>query len=94
MQWIAYCYSDNFEEKEFNESFTRDALLIGETINVTAASRAINCLLEIINKGETLTAQTIDYVINMVEDGEDDKISRIKHNTGKQCKSSKFIYYR
>lgn len=51
--------------------------LIGETINVTAASRAINCLLEIINKGETLTAQTIDYVINMVEDGEDDKISRI-----------------
>ncbi len=51
--------------------------LIGETINVTNASRAIKCLLEIINKGENLTAQNIDYVINMVADGDDDKISRL-----------------
>ncbi|MBE6811011.1 MAG: phosphate starvation-inducible protein PhoH [Ruminococcaceae bacterium] len=51
--------------------------LIGETIDVTNASRAIKCLLEIINKGENLTAQNIDYVINMVADGDDDKISRL-----------------
>ncbi len=51
--------------------------LIGETVNVTNASRAIKCLLEIINKGEALTAQNIDYVINMVEDDDDDKISRL-----------------
>ena len=51
--------------------------LIGDTLNVTYASRAIKCLLEIINKGENLTSQNIDYVINMVADGDDDKISRL-----------------
>ena len=51
--------------------------IIGETINVSNASRAIKCLLEIINKGEALTAHNIDYVMNMVEEDEDDKISRL-----------------
>ena len=67
-------------ENKYNISITSHSgqlKLIGETVNVTNASRAIKCLLEIINKGETLTAQNIDYVINMVQDGEDDKISSI-----------------
>ena len=34
-------------------------------------------MLEIIKKGETLSSQNIDYVMNMVEDNEDDKISSI-----------------
>ena len=49
----------------------------GESLNVSNAARAIGCLLEMINKGEMLTAQNIDCVIDMVEDGDDDKISKI-----------------
>lgn len=67
-------------ENKYNIAITSHSgqlKLIGEMVNVTKASRAIKCLLEIINKGETLTAQNIDYVINMVEDNDDDKISRL-----------------
>ena len=49
----------------------------GEALEVTKACRAIDCLLTLLGKGEQLSSQNIDYVINMVEDGEDDKISDI-----------------
>lgn len=67
-------------ENKYNVTITSHSgqlKLIGETVNVSNASRAIKCLLEIINKGETLTAQNIDYVINMVKDDDDDKISTL-----------------
>ena len=66
-------------ENRYNVAITSHAgqlKIIGETINVSNASRAIKCLLEIINKGEALTAHNIDYVMNMVEEDEDDKIER------------------
>ncbi len=49
----------------------------GDTLSVSKAVRAINCLLVMLNKGEQLTGQNIDCVINMVEDGEEDKVSGI-----------------
>lgn len=49
----------------------------GDALAVTKTCRAIGCLLTMLGKGEQLTAQNIDYVMNMVEDGEDDKISAI-----------------
>ena len=49
----------------------------GETLAVTKTCRAIGCLLSLIAKGEQLNQQNIDYVINMVEDGEDSKISAL-----------------
>ena len=67
-------------ESEYNIAITSHSgqlKLTGETADVTNASRAVRCLLEIINKGETLTAQNIDYVINMVADNDDDKISNL-----------------
>lgn len=67
-------------ENRYNVSVTSHSgqlKIIGETENISLASRAINCLLEIIKKGETLSSQNIDYVMNMVEDNEDDKISSI-----------------
>ena len=67
-------------ENRYNVAITSHAgqlKIIGETINVSNASRAIKCLLEIINKGEALTTHKIDYVMNMVEEDEDDKISRL-----------------
>ena len=67
-------------ENRYNVAITSHAgqlKIIGETINVSNASRAIKCLLEIINKGEALTTHNIDYVMNMVEEDEDDRISRL-----------------
>ena len=63
----------------------------GDTIGVSKAVRAINCLLVMLNKGENLSSQNIDCVINMVEDGEDCadvliQLSAVKseiNNTGK-----------
>ena len=78
-------------ENYYNVSITSHSgqlKITGDTVNVTNASRAINCLLEIINKGESLTAQNIDYVINMVKDDEDDKISRLT-NADCICVTSK-----
>ncbi len=49
----------------------------GEVISVSKAVRAIGCLLTMLGKGEQITSQNIDYVINMVEDGEEGKIAAL-----------------
>ncbi len=49
----------------------------GEPENVSRACRAVGCLLTMLNRGEILTAQSIDTVVSMVEDGEEDKILSI-----------------
>ncbi len=67
-------------EKQYNVSITShggNLKIIGEELEISKASRAINCLLAMINKGEIITTQNIDYVINLVDDGEDDKICNI-----------------
>ena len=67
-------------ESEYSVSITSHTgklKLSGDPDNVSKASRAINCLLEIINKGEILNSQNIDCVIDMVEDGVEDEITRI-----------------
>ena len=60
----------------------------GDTIGVSKAVRAINCLLVMLNKGELLTSQNIDCVINMVEDGEEEKVASIT-NANCICITSK-----
>ena len=67
-------------EKEYGVLITSHGGQIkisGETENVSMAGRAIACLLSMINRGETITAQNIGCVIDMVADGEDDNISKI-----------------
>ena len=67
-------------EKKYNVSITSHGgtlKISGEEQNVSKAYKAINCLLTMINKGESLSTQNIDYVINLVDDGEEDKISNI-----------------
>lgn len=49
----------------------------GDAVAVSKTCRAIGCLLVMLNHGEQLTAQSIDTVISMVEDGDEDKISSI-----------------
>ena len=49
MQWIAYCYSDNFEEKEFDES-----VLQAQSINVLAVKERENLYEELEKKDKKL----------------------------------------
>lgn len=49
MQWVAYCYSDNFEEKEFDES-----ILQTQSINVLAVKERENLYEELEKKDKKL----------------------------------------
>ena len=52
----------------------------GEAENVSKASKAINGLLTLINKGETLSEQNIRYVISLVGEGSEDKPCQNRHS--------------
>ncbi len=65
-------------EKEFDVVFiTRgsEIKIKGDEEAVDKAKRAIKNLLLLINKGETLNEQNIRYVISLVRDGNEDKLS-------------------
>lgn len=67
-------------EKKYNVSITSHGSQIkvkGEVENVLNALRAIECLIAMINKGEQITEQSIEYAFNLVGDGEDDKIGNL-----------------
>ena len=55
--------------------------------DVSAAVRAIGALLNLLNKGETLSEQNVRYVISLVEEGNEDQIGEIV--TGCVCITSK-----
>lgn len=57
-----------------------DLKVTGEAENVAKAVRAINGLLMMINKGEALSEQNVRYVMNLVEDGAEDKLSTMMNN--------------
>ena len=54
----------------------------GEPLNVQNAVRAIECLMKIINKGEAINDQNLQYVFALVGDGEDEKIDAL---TDSEC---------
>ncbi len=65
-------------EKKYSVSITSHGSSIkvkGETENVLNAVRTIECLITMINKGEQITKQNVDYASSLVEDGEDGKIA-------------------
>ncbi len=65
-------------EKEFGVrviSRGSEIKIQGDEESVDKTKRAINSLLSLINKGETLTEQNVRYVIALVKDGNDDKLS-------------------
>lgn len=47
----------------------------GDAENVSKGTRAINGLLTLINRGETLSDQNVRYVITLVNEGNEDKLS-------------------
>ena len=60
----------------------------GDAENVSRAARAVNSLLLMLNKGETLNEQNVGYVLSLVDDGDEDKLSRLSEN-GCICIKSK-----
>lgn len=67
-------------EARYNVSVTAHSNQIkikGDAQNVEHALRAIEGLLKLINKGETITEQNLQYICTLVEDGEDEKIERL-----------------
>ena len=51
--------------------------ITGEDINVTKATKALQGLIMLINKGEQLTEQNVRYCISLVNEGNDDKLPSI-----------------
>lgn len=69
----------NLIQKEYNVVILGrgdDIKITGDEENVFNASEAINSLIALINKGETITEQTIRYVFTLVREG---KQYEIKH---------------
>lgn len=54
-----------------------DLKISGEADDVTKATRAVNGLLTLINKGETLSEQNVRYVLSLVREGAEDKLSEL-----------------
>ena len=67
-------------EKKYKVSITSNGSQIrvrGDVTDVMNAVRTIEGLLVMINKGEQITDQSIEYVSGLVEDGEDDRITAV-----------------
>lgn len=71
-------------EKEFAVSIISrgsDLKIVGDAENVSFAVRAVNALLALINKGETLSDQNVRYAIGLVKEGNDDKLAKMATDT-------------
>lgn len=71
-------------EKEFDVSIiSRGSSLkvVGEAENVSLAVRAVNSLMVLINKGETLSDQNIRYAIGLVREGNEEKLTTMSTDT-------------
>ncbi len=67
-------------EKEFSVTILNrgsDLKVTGDIEAVSCAVRAISGLLTLINKGEPLNSQNVNYVISLVKDGKEDKLNEI-----------------
>ena len=65
-------------EKEFSVNVISrgsEIKITGEAENVAKAARAVNGLLTLVNKGEVLSDQNVRYVLSLVNDGTDDKLT-------------------
>ena len=78
-------------EKRYNVVITNRGSQIkvsGDPNDVLIAVRTVECLIEMINKGEQITDQSIQYADTLVRDAEDDKIGKLL-NSDCVCITSK-----
>ncbi len=67
-------------EKEFSVAIVNrggELKIKGEEESVDKAKRAISNMLALLNKGETLNEQNVRYVISLVKEGSDDKLTTL-----------------
>ena len=67
-------------EKRFNVVITSHGSQIkikGGVTDVTNAACTVECLITMINSGEQITEQSVNYAASLVEDGEDSKIGNL-----------------
>ncbi len=77
-------------EREYSVSIVSrgsELKILGDDEDVSKAVRAINSLLVMINKGETLTDQNVRYVLSLVNEGHEDKLANMTNDA--ICISSK-----
>ena len=70
-------------EQEFNVSIidrNSELSISGDEEKIQYAQRTINGLLMIAAKGESVDSQNVKYIINLVKDGDDDKIGDISRD--------------
>jgi len=70
-------------EQEFNVSIidrNSELTISGDEENIHYTQRTINGLLMVAAKGETIDSQNVKYIISLVKDGQDDKISDISRD--------------
>jgi len=70
-------------EKEFNVSVLSrgtEIKISGETENVAYAGRTIEGLLSLINKGEPVSEQNVRYIISLVHEGNESKVSQLSED--------------
>ena len=71
-------------ENEYNVQVLNreDALKVsGEAENVGKAVRAVECLIKMMNRGETINEQLVRYIVTLVNVGDEDKVDEL----GKDC---------
>lgn len=66
---------NEFEVKVVSQG--SDLKITGEAEKVSSAARAVNGLLALINKGEALTEQNVRYVISLVNEGSESKLTQM-----------------
>ena len=70
-------------EKEFSVSVISrgsELKVTGEAENVQKGVRAINGLLSLINRGESLSDQNVRYVLSLVNEGNEDKLVNMSND--------------
>ena len=70
-------------EEQFNVKIVcrgTEIKISGEAESVEKAHRAINALLEMIRRGDSLSEQNIFYVVSMVNQGTESSLNQINHN--------------
>lgn len=70
-------------EQEYSVTVTcrgTEIKVFGDEENVSRATRAINGLLSLINKGETITDQNVRYVMAMVGEGREETVAPLSDN--------------
>ena len=78
-------YDENIKilEKEYDVSITshnETVKIIGEDADVELTLQAINALIMLIKKGESIGEQNVRYVISLVADGDSEKIENLTDN--------------